>query len=228
MFLVDCCFILPPPAHHHCHAPLLPYWWLLPKVVVTVFSPWLTFGCCFDLWTRLMLLPMASSSKAFAFPSLPPLQPKTIASRQTMGSKCCCYPRPPLLPGIRLEGRDMQWKSLDCLHCSDDSWWQQWLVAAVARATMTWWPIVILSAKDNSIEMDMGVELLSLSVPPLLYLLLSCKPLLLSLLPYIHLVDFCFMYLMAVMAVEQPPPTSSFVVRMQRWTLFIAPPLLPL
>jgi hypothetical protein len=38
-----------------------------------------------------------------------------------------------------------------------------------------WWPIIVLSAKDNSIEADKGGELLLLLVPPVLSLSLLCK-----------------------------------------------------
>ena len=41
-----------------------------------------------------------------------------------------------LLPGDRLEGRDMQQRSLDCLHCCDGGWRRPWLAVAAGGMAM--------------------------------------------------------------------------------------------
>jgi len=68
----------------------------------------------------------------------PPLRPKSIASRWTTGSNHCHCHRQHLflLPGDRLEGRDMQQRSLDCLRRCDRGWRRPWLAVAAGGAAM--------------------------------------------------------------------------------------------
>jgi hypothetical protein len=141
--MVDCCFVLPPPAHRCSCAPLLPYRWLLLEVAVTISSSWSYVDCSFNPWARLMLLPMA----VLGLPLLPPLQPKTIASRQMTGSNCLFVSAYPSSPPTALRALIA---SVAVMMAGHNNGWLLWWVGP----QWLWQPIVILSAKDNSFEVD--------------------------------------------------------------------------